>query len=140
VSFDSLRREQAQWLAQTVQRPELRDAPFRVVFCHIPLRWLNETPPDYDNRGFDFCSLRSRDAWHKALVEWKAQLVISGHTHHTAWIPPGENFPYGQLTGGGPQPGSATWISGKATAKELNLKVRDLTGKILHDVTFGAGV
>ena len=51
------------------RRPEFRDAPYRVVFCHIPLRWIDETPADYDAGGYDWFSRMSRDAWHDALVE-----------------------------------------------------------------------
>ena len=38
VAFDALRREQAAWLADTIRQPGISDAPYRVVFCHIPLR------------------------------------------------------------------------------------------------------
>jgi len=59
----------------------MRHAPFRVVFCRIPLGWLDESVQDYSKTGFDRHSGRSRDGWHAALVRWRAQLVISGHTH-----------------------------------------------------------
>ncbi len=134
VSFDVLRREQAEWLLETIRQPEMRDAPFRVIFCHIPLRWLNERAPDYGNGGFDHFSLRSRIAWHEALVAWKTQLIISGHTHMNAWIPPNDAFPYGQVTGGGPQPASATCIRVRASSNELNLQVNGLDGKALNEV------
>ncbi len=51
-----------------------------------------------------------------------------------AWIPPNDAFPYGQVTGGGPQPTSATWISAKASSDELNVQVNGLDGKIRHEV------
>ena len=77
----SLRAEQARWLREITQRPDLRDAPYRVVFCHIPLRWKDESPQDYAASGFDRHSGRSRAAWHDTLVAWKAQVILSGHTH-----------------------------------------------------------
>lgn len=134
VAFDVLREEQARWLEASIHRPELRDAPYRVVFCHIPLRWLDERTQDYSANGYDWHSGRSRAAWHDALVEWKAQVILSGHTHHTAWLPPTPEFPYGQLTGGGPKLAQATWTEGVADASQLRLKVTNLEGKILHDV------
>ena len=134
VSFDALRAEQALWLKETIRRPEFRDAPYRLVFCHIPLRWTDERPPDYAAGGFDFYSGRSRAAWHDTLVEWRAQVVLSGHTHEAAWLPPSNEFPYGQLVGGGPKPAQATWTEGIADATQLVLMVRSLTGKILHEV------
>jgi hypothetical protein len=133
AAFDALRREQAEWLADTIRLPAFRDAPFRIVFCHIPLRWQTERVPDYDNGGFDHVSLRSREAWHRSLVEWKTQLVISGHTHRDAWIPPSDEFPYGQVTGGGPRPAAATWIEAAAAPDGFKLRVHDLDGKVRHE-------
>lgn len=135
VAFDVLRAEQTQWLQETIQRPEFRDAPYRVVFCHIPLRWRNEQLPNYDQGGFDHFSARGRAAWHEALVAWRAQIILSGHTHSDAWLPPTEEFPYGQLVGGGPQWARATWIEGVADLDQLRFKTTNLEGKVLHDVT-----
>lgn len=134
VAFDALRKEQAAWLAETIRRPEFATAPYRVVFCHIPLRWREEVTPDYGKGGYDWFSGRSRAAWHESLVAWRTQLILSGHTHHHAWLPPTTDFPYGQLVGGGPQPERAAWIEGRADGRELRLRMRDLKGAVLHDV------
>jgi hypothetical protein len=136
VAFDALRREQADWLADTIRQPAFRDAPYRIVFCHIPLRWLDERPQDYAATGFDRHSGRSRDAWHESLVAWKTQVVVSGHTHRHAWLPPTADFPYGQLVGGGPRPDAATWIGGRADAGRLTLQVSNLQGATLDTVSF----
>ena len=135
VAFDVLRAEQARWLAQIIRRPEFRDAPYRLVFCHIPLRWRDERVQDYAKDGFDRHSGRSRAVWHESLVAWKAQVILSGHTHQPAWLPPTEEFPYGQLIGGGPQPARATWVEGFADSSQLELKVTNLAGEALHAVT-----
>lgn len=134
VAFDALRREQAEWLADTIRQEGFRDAPYRVVFCHIPLRWLKEELPDYSKTGFDHFSARSRNAWHRSLVDWKTQLIISGHTHRDAFLPPNEGFPYAQVTGGGPQLERATWMSGHADTQELNIKVTSLEGTVRHEI------
>lgn len=136
VAFDVLRREQAEWLADVIKQPGFRDAPYRVVFCHIPLRWLDESPQDYAATGFDRHSGRSRDAWHQSLVAWKAQVIISGHTHRNAWLPPTSAFPYGQLVGGGPKLEAATWIQGTADARQLTLQVNALDGTTRERVSF----
>ncbi|MBX3744502.1 MAG: metallophosphoesterase [Verrucomicrobiae bacterium] len=138
VAFDPLRQEQAAWLNDVLRRPEFASAPYRLVFCHIPLRWIDERPQDYAGTGFDRHSGRSRAAWHDALVRWGVQAIISGHTHRAAWMPPTDVFPYGQLIGGGPQPASATWIEGVANPQSLRLTVRNLAGDILHDVSLPA--
>ncbi len=136
VAFELLRQEQAEWLKKVVELPEFRDAPFRVVFCHIPLRWKNEEIADYAIGGYDHYSRLSREAWHNTLVAWKAQIVISGHTHQTAWIPGTTEFPYGQLVGGGPKPQAATFIEGVADVSGLKFVMKDLEGKVIQDVSF----
>ena len=135
VAFDALRREQAEWLDGIIRQPAFRDAPYRVVFCHIPLRWLDEGPQDYDAKGFDRHSGRSREAWHDALVAWGAQVIVSGHTHRHAWLPPTDEFPYGQITGGGPAPEAATWIAARADTGRMTFEVHDLQGTVLERVT-----
>jgi len=137
VAFEPLRSEQAEWLKKVTAIPEIRDAPHRVVFCHIPLRWKTESEAvAYDKGGYDFYSLASRLAWHDALVAWGAQVVISGHIHAQTWIPANEKFPYAQLISGGPKYADARWIDGKADASGLKLVMRDLAGKTTHEASF----
>ena len=136
VAFDALRAEQARWLAEVIRRPEFRDAPYRVVFCHIPLRWKEEKTPDYANGGYDYFSGRSRATWHDSLVAWKAQVVLSGHTHEAAWLPPTDAFPYAQITGGGPKMESATLTEAVADATSLRIKLTNLQGKVVVEQRF----
>jgi predicted phosphodiesterase len=141
VAFDKLRSDQTEWLKEVTAVPAFRDAPYRVAFCHIPLRWKVERKleaADYESGGYDYYSRRSRDAWHESLVGWGVQVVISGHTHQAALLPANTDFPYAQLVGGGPKPEQATWIEGKADGKELKLEVRNLEGNILHELTLPA--
>lgn len=136
VAFDALRAEQAEWIKKVIQQPEFRDAPYRVVFCHIPLRWKTEKVKNYADGGYDDYSKRSRDAWHESLVAWKAQIVISGHTHQTAWIPGTSEFPYAQLVGGGPKLQAATVIEGSADAGGLKFVMKNLEGVVVHEASF----
>lgn len=100
-------------------------APHKLVFCHIPLRWLEEpVRVDYAGGGYDRFSRFSRDLWHDALVEWGAQVVVSGHTHRPASIPANGDFPYAQITGGGPRENQACWIEGRAGAGGLVISLR----------------
>lgn len=39
VAFDLLRREQTQWLTETIRQPEMRDAPYRIVFFPCAGGW-----------------------------------------------------------------------------------------------------
>jgi predicted phosphodiesterase len=139
VAFEALRREQAEWIKEITKRPEFRDAPYRVVFCHIPLRWTNEPETvDYGGGGYDGYARSSRDLWHDALVAWKTQVAISGHTHRPALIPANESFPYVQMVGGGPKPDQATWMEGQADTKNLRVTIKNLAGDVVETVEFSA--
>ena len=130
VACEPMRKEQAEWLAKVIEQPEMKNAPYRVLFCHIPLRWTNET----EKRSYDSHSKRSRDLWHDSLVKWKAQVVVSGHMHRTALIDPTDDFPYAQLVGGGPKMDSATVITGEADEKEFTLKCTKLDKSLAHEL------
>lgn len=135
VACEPLRREQAAWLHDHVlATPGLRDAPYRIVFCHIPLRWKDES--EAFNREYDFFSKRSRDLWHDSLVQWGAQVIVSGHTHEHHWMEPTKDFPYAQLIGGGPKPATATLIEAQADARCLRFAVRSLDGVVLTQQEF----
>ena len=70
------------------------------------------------------------------LAEAGVKLVISGHTHDSAWLPAGANQPLGQLIGGGPHPRHATIIEGEATRDRLVLTMRKLDGGVLQKLDF----
>lgn len=137
AAFEPLIREQAAWLEKIIRHPALRSAPYRVVFCHIPLRWTDEVPADYDNKGWDHVSLRGRAAWHDSLVRWGTQVIISGHNHKLTWLPADKKFPYAQLLGGGRSLSTATVIRGHASAKELRLTATMIEdGSVGHESSF----
>jgi predicted phosphodiesterase len=130
-NFDHYRTEQQRWLRDALQRPEFRSAPFRVALLHIPLIWK-----DYTQTG-NFCG-DGKAKWHELLVKAKIDIVISGHTHETAWFAAGDQAPYAQLVGGGPKPAAATLIQGEADEHELRLTMQNLEGKDLGIHTFKA--
>ncbi|MFC4993183.1 metallophosphoesterase [Rubritalea tangerina] len=130
VSCHDMRVAQAKWLEQIIEQPTFKNAPYRLVCCHIPLRWTDETT----DKGYDWFSKRSRILWHDSLTKWGAQAIISGHTHRPALIPATETFPYAQLVGGGPQLDRATLISCIADDKKLHLHSQSLTGETIHSL------
>lgn len=138
VAFEPLIEEQARWLEKIIERPEMKNAPVKVVFCHIPLRWTDERVQDYYAKpaGFDRYSKRGRDAWHASLVKWGVRVVISGHVHRWKHIPPSSEFPYAQITGSGPETNSARLIRGHVTAKGIKLTTYDMNGHEADSVSF----
>lgn len=139
VAFTELRARQQRWLVEALARPGIADAPYRVVFTHMPLRWLDEPelgPKDYAEGAYDEVSLVSRRAWHQALTDWGAQVVVSGHTHEAAVIEADGRFGYAQVVGGGEQPDTATWIHGQADEHRLVITIHGLAGGILGRCEF----
>jgi acid phosphatase type 7 len=121
---------QAKWLEKTIEEKWFSEAPFRVLFCHIPLYWRRTHRGEY--------SLESRTAWESLLKKAGVKVIISGHTHEPGWLPASETQPISQLVGGGPWTNRATIIHGTATQETLQLKMSKLDGTVLHDVILKA--
>ena len=131
VHFDAMRERQTRWLAKIIEQPWFRSAPYKLLFCHIPLWWTENDPsPDYYN-----CHQPCRDAWVELLRKAGVQMVISGHIHEPAYLPSGPKQPIAQLIGGGPQPERATIIHAVADEKRLSIGMSRLDGTVLHQIT-----
>lgn len=127
VAFQAMQKRQAQWLQRIVKEPWFREAPFKILFCHIPFWFIRDIFPTHQRWEFHpVC----RELWLPSLVEAGVQLVISGHTHDPRWLPAKEGQPISQLIGGGPQPKWATFIEGHATREELVVTMRKLDGVV----------
>jgi acid phosphatase type 7 len=134
AAFQPMRRRQTEWLAGVIRELWFREAPFRVLFCHIPLWWSDEAT-DFGHWRF---SKVCREAWLPLLVEAGVKLVVSGHTHEHAWLSAGADRAIGQLIGGGPKPQDATMIEGVATARRLTMTMKTLDGAVAQQVEVDA--
>lgn len=133
-AFQKMQKSQAEWLRGAVKEPWFKEAPHKVMFCHIPLWFRHPKIPNNPFDGHKFC----RDHWTPILIDAGVKLVISGHTHDYIWMPAGEGQPIAQLIGGAPQPKFATFIQGTATRDELKLKMQRLDGSVINDITLKA--
>jgi hypothetical protein len=135
VAFQAMQERQAEWLKTIAKEPWFRSAPFKVLFCHIPLWFTRDIfPTEQRWECHDVC----RKLWVPELLEAGVKLVVSGHTHDARWMPAKEGQPIAQLIGGAPQPRSATFIEGQATREMLTLKMSKLDGTLLHTVEVAA--
>ncbi|HWB04247.1 MAG TPA: metallophosphoesterase [Verrucomicrobiales bacterium] len=133
-AFQKMQRQQAEWLKGVVKESWFREAPHKVLFCHIPLYFNHPRIPNNAFDGTKYC----RDLWVPTLQEAGVKLVVSGHTHDYLWMPAKEGQPMGQLIGGAPQPKYATFIQGTATRETLTLKMTKLDGSVVADVVVKA--
>jgi hypothetical protein len=136
AAFQKMQRRQAEWLDTVVKESWFRDAPHKVLFCHIPLWFTRDIFPT--QRRWE-CHSFCRGLWASKLAAAGVKLVVSGHTHADRWMPAKEGQPIAQLIGGGPQPRSATFIQLTATREALTLKMTKLDGTVLADATLRAG-
>lgn len=127
VDFAAFRSQQTEWLAKAIEDPQFRSAPFRVLFCHIPLCWKRE-----QHTG-TYC-LDGQKKWHDLLVKGGIQLVMSGHTHEPWLSPANEGRPYAQLIGGGPRPEHATYMRGHVQEDRLNVTQYKLNGEVWDEI------
>lgn len=134
AGFELMRARQREWLSKIIEEPWFKSAPYRILFCHIPLWWID----DGKKRDFWMFSEVSRDAWLPLLEKAGVQIVISGHTHNASWMPKSAQQPIGQLIGGGPRKEIATIIEGVADQKTLTLTCKSLDGKVLHEIKIPA--
>lgn len=103
---------QQAWLEKAVEDPRFTSAPFRLLFCHIPLRWGNMgATGEY--------SPWSAELWTPALAKGRVQAVFSGHTHAFWHSQPTAAQPFHQIVGGGPETRSTGWSPTPATLTEI---------------------
>jgi hypothetical protein len=134
-AFQKMQERQTGWLKSIIKEPWFREAPFKVLFCHIPLWFIRDIFPEHQRWEFN---PNLRAAWLPLLLEAGVKLVVSGHTHDHQWMPANETQPIGQLIGGAPQTRHATFIRGTATRDTLALNMSRLDGTTVADVVLKA--
>ncbi len=124
------REQQANWLREALQQPEIANAPYLIAFCHIPLfehtPKEDATPPaqmnwiPYHEAGRYFGPL---------FDEYGVQLLIAAHRHKFAYSEASPHRPWAQLLGGGPLMENATCIYAEANSNELVVNCEKLSDR-----------
>lgn len=101
ADYDNYRMDEAEWLALEVQKPEFKNAKFKIVCLHMPITFK---PPfnSTSKHGMADCSNKFAPILNHAGID----LLMAGHTHQFKVIRPQKgvtNFPI--IVGGGPVTG-----------------------------------
>lgn len=121
--FTQLRNEQVDFLKKELSAKEFKKAKKRVLIHHIPL---------YGNDGVNLCA----DLWTNLLEKAPFNVSLNAHTHKYAFHPKGElgnNYPV--VIGGGYKMDSATVMILEKKKDKLRIKVLNVKGKVLLDIT-----
>ena len=142
AQFGPYRELQARWLADVLERPDIRTAPFVVAFCHIPL--FDDAPkanPGDLAEGYASWQRPCHDLWSPLFEKHGVQLVIAAHTHKYRFDAPKGGRSWAQLVAGsgcdmGPTR-ELTVLEGKVVDGRLTLTAHDLTSaSVLGEFTF----
>ena len=113
ANFEPYRRAQAKWLEEALARPDIANAKFKVLFCHITL-FAAKNHPDYPHDGvkidpedYAYWSRECHDLWTPILEKAGVQLVIAAHKHRFRYDAPTNDRPWAQIVGGGPELGAS---------------------------------
>ncbi len=121
--FTQLRNEQVDFLKKELSAKEFKKAKKRILIHHIPL---------YGNDGVNLCA----DLWTNLLEKAPFNVSLNAHTHKYAFHPKGElgnNYPV--VIGGGYKMDSATVMILEKKKNDLKIKVLNVKGEILLDIT-----
>jgi len=121
--FSQLRNEQVDFLKKELSAKEFKKAKKRILIHHIPL---------YGNDGVNLCA----DLWTNLLEKAPFNVSLNAHTHKYAFHPKGElgnNYPV--VIGGGYKMDSATVMILEKKKDKLRIKVLNVKGEILLDIT-----
>lgn len=124
ANFDPMRKLQAEWLDETLNKPEFQSAPFVVVFCHIPIFSADPeaNPGDILERWASWQRPCSK-FWSPVLKKHDVKTVITGHMHRLMPADlPDENRPWTQIHGGGPDlKSNAAYLHGQIKNGKLEI-------------------
>ncbi len=152
VVAEEYRRAQTAWLADALERPDIKAAPFAVAFLHIPIFDSDPTshPGDVTDNGggkyksdFAYWQKQCNELWAPLLERHGVQLVIAAHQHCYRYDAPTADRPWAQIVGGGPDLGMVgrgekrrkdesrfpTVIEGKVEGGKLVVTAHDVFNK-----------
>ena len=140
AAYEPYRENQSIWLKGVLQQAAIKDAPFKIAVCHIPLRGLKGQTDGTTLESYARYSGFGAKLWLPQLKAAGFEALICGHTHRARHDTPTVDMPVHQFVGGGPKPEQATLIiidaalaNDKAT---LQIQITDLQGRVMFKQAF----
>jgi len=123
-NMEPYRVAQRDWLADALERPDIKSAPFAVAFCHIPLYDSDprSNPGDVDKNGggkykhdFAIWQRTCKNLWGPLFEKHGVQVVVTAHQHRYRYDEPNAEHAWGHVVGGGPELGVqvVNWKTGE---------------------------
>ncbi len=131
AAYEPYRERQARWLPEQLDRHDIADAPFKVAFCHIPLRGRDGDNDGTTLDGHAAYAGHGASLWLPALAKREVQAVVSGHTHEWRIDRPTDEMPITQVLGGGPRMDTATVIVIDVSPAVMSLRIETIHGETL---------
>ncbi|MHC1763926.1 MAG: metallophosphoesterase [Verrucomicrobiia bacterium] len=125
VDFSRYRRKQAEWLKTAVRREEFQRARYRVLICHMPFASKRAAEGMRPSENTVFLGMAETFGLFGSTLESAGvDLMISGHTHSAAIIPPeSARHSYPIVQGGGNKGQARTVIRVKVNAQSLDASI-----------------
>jgi predicted MPP superfamily phosphohydrolase len=135
ADFDNYRMDEAEWLAMEVQRPEFKNAKYKIVCLHMPIT-LEPSADNPSGHGMRDCSEKFAPILSNAGVD----LLLSGHTHQYSIIKPQKGLTsYPVIVGGAPVSGNnldkTTYTLVEVDKSGIHCSLKKANGSIIEKVT-----
>jgi acid phosphatase type 7 len=140
AAYEPYRENQSIWLRGVLQQAAIKEAPFKIAVCHIPLRGLAGQTDGTTLESYARYSGFGAKLWLPQLKAAGFEALICGHTHSARHDTPTVDMPVHQFVGGGPKPEQATLIIIDAAQANdvatLQIQITDLQGRVLFKQAF----
>lgn len=139
----SYRKAQVAWLKHVLSLKKIKNAPYIIAFCHIPLYSSDpkENPGDLapdDGGAYASWQRTCSNLWTPILQKAGCKLIICGHMHRVRIDSPEGDRKWTQVVGGGPnKEDPTTVIDGMVIDGKLNITIYNaITGETINSIQF----
>lgn len=122
TDYDNYRSEQMEWLKTLKNHPDIQNATFKVVIAHMPPSQVKTIWHGQKEIMNKFVPI---------LNELKVDLMLSAHLHRNVYEESNATVNFPVLVNS-----NNSVVSVEANLKELNVKVLDMTGKLINQKVY----